>query len=673
MSIIRRTRMTLASRPQSERLKRPWKSKAPWLALVAASVCTAAAFGTAGSEALHVTMSRSAGLALAHGATPTAYDSFVATPLGGAGSTRLVPAVLLAAAEPLDPATKCHPSIVPTTLDHMAELLRIDGRCLTVDFMTADAQSTREVRAEVLASEPPTHTMDAPSVGNRIGAHEASHPAQATQSAYEMDEYDDGDTWYLERLDAEKLWRPHGWSHEWRFDWPSLRRLVGLPIIRVPGWLKEEVIVAVIDSGTIEHVDLRGKLAGSGGDEQFAWFDKPCHHTVKWIHGTAVASLIASEQGNGRGIAGIAPRAKLLPIHIPGEKINLSPHVPPDVDDEACGAPSGGELTYATAVTMATRRGADVINLSQDTGVTIWPRKERYTGPLGKLLKLIVGTDDMFQIAIYLAQEQGVIVVAAVGNCGKTSIGCVLVDELIFPAAYKGVIGVGAIDHNGKQWEYSSSNETVDILAPGVDIATIVGGNALAAEREHKSGTSMAAPLVSGVIAHMLGRYPRASSEDVTEALYSTAEPLGGLPNTYPDSSGKTHQYGWGVIKPAAAIEKLGYLMKEKAAEQSSDASATVPEVTLTVGDDAKDWVDIRTKRKCESDYCKHLKITLQGFNVGEHAVECWSSLDDKPWYKDSWNWPGSSLWEKGGCWFGFPKERVWVTVDGYKSNIVVW
>ena len=668
--------MTLASRPHSEAPKRSWTSKASWLALLAASACTAVVFDAADSEATHLTASGSSGLAVMHGATPIAHASFIATPLVGVSSKSLLPPVLLAAVEPLDPTTKCHSSIAPALLDDIAELLRIDGHCLAVDSALSDDQSIREVRAEILPLEDPTHAIDALSAGNRIGAYEASHPAQATQSVYQMDGYDEGDTWYLEVLDAERLWRPNGWGPEWRLDrLPLVRRS-----IRVPRWSKEEVIVAVIDSGTIEHVDLRGKLAGSGGDKAFAWFDKPCHRTIKYEHGTAVASLIASEQGNGRGIAGIAPLAKILPIHMPGERRFLgSPD--PEVDPTACKSPSEGDLTYATAVIMATRRGADVINLSQNTGPVKWRPKERVKGSAGELLKAIFQTNDMLEIAIYFAQTRGVIVVAGVGNCGKTSPSCSapvgeslsLVDSPIFPAAYKGVIGVGAIDRNGEQSETSNSDDTVDIVAPGVDIATVIDGDARTARIRHESGTSMATALVSGVIAHMLARYPRVSSEDILEALYGTAQPLGGLPNTYPDISGKTREYGWGVIRPAAAIEKLGELMKERAAETSSNAATKVPEVTLAMGDDAEGYFDARTGERCDSSYCKHLKITLLGFNTGNHAVECWSSLDDEPWYKGSWNWPWSRLWKKGGCWFGFPEERVWVTVDGYKSNVVDW
>ena len=80
-------------------------------------------------------------------------------------------------------------------------------------------------------------------------------------------------------------------------------------------------------------------------------------------------------------------------------------------------------------------------------------------------------------------------------------------------------------------------------------------------------------------------------------------------------------------------------------------------------------------KTGCSTAPCRHLRIEFgEGFAPGPLSVECWSSRDPAaPWYSGTWQWPSSSLWTEGGCWFGYPGEQVWVVVDGIKSNVVVW
>lgn len=96
--------------------------------------------------------------------------------------------------------------------------------------------------------------------------------------------------------------------------------------------------------------------------------------------------------------------------------------------------------------------------------------------------------------------------------------------------------------------------------------------------------------------------------------------------------------------------------------------------VELTPGTSAKG------QPNCSTDPCKHLVIDLQSFAPGTYSVECRSSRDpDTPWNLHEngdtphWAWPTSRMWQQGGCWFGYPGERVWVIVDGVKSNEVTW
>ncbi|WP_419927214.1 hypothetical protein [Candidatus Poriferisocius sp.] len=75
----------------------------------------------------------------------------------------------------------------------------------------------------------------------------------------------------------------------------------------------------------------------------------------------------------------------------------------------------------------------------------------------------------------------------------------------------------------------------------------------------------------------------------------------------------------------------------------------------------------------CTTVPCRHPSIQLDAsFAPGPLSVECWSSRDPAaPWYSGAWQWPASGLWTEGGCWFGYPGERVWVVVDGVKSNVL--
>ena len=177
----------------------------------------------------------------------------------------------------------------------------------------------------------------------------------------------------------------------------------------------------------------------------------------------------------------------------------------------------------------------------------------------------------------------------------------------------------------------------------------------------------MAAPLVSGIVAHMKARYPHASPDQITEALRETAV------HPIPYRRGiKTHDYGHGTIKPKAAIEALDEILRRDSAPPTTvtPPTTTLPavpsSVTLTVGGSAQGW------QACRSEHCKHLSISLDA-PAGEYDVECWSSRDPEPWYAGTWSWPTSALWTEGGCWFGYPGEQVWAVVDGIKSNTVTW
>ena len=178
------------------------------------------------------------------------------------------------------------------------------------------------------------------------------------------------------------------------------------------------------------------------------------------------------------------------------------------------------------------RRGAKVISISAG-------------GP---------GRSSAVQEAIYWATERGAVIVASVGNDGHGG------SALSYPAAYRRVIGVGALC-DGKPTTrdceaaptgvaaFSSRNRSVDLVAPGVNVISSVPGyvreRRVAPGYALKDGTSMAAPFVAGAAALVFANHPDLSAHQVRRQLANTATDIGrrGLDNTS----------GEGVVNPEAA------------------------------------------------------------------------------------------------------------------------
>ena len=171
-------------------------------------------------------------------------------------------------------------------------------------------------------------------------------------------------------------------------------------------------------------------------------------------HGTIVASILF---GDGSGIDGIAPGVTAMPIAL--------------FDRDRQRVP---QLAIARAITDAVDAGAHIINLSAG----------QYTD--------VGEADDWLTNAVKLCEARGVLLVAAAGNDG-----C---DCLHVPAALSTVLAVGALDSEGHPKEFSNWGPAYahnGILAPGEDILGALPGGGLT----RSSGTSIAAPIVSGIAA----------------------------------------------------------------------------------------------------------------------------------------------------------------------------
>ncbi|HZG74303.1 MAG TPA: S8 family serine peptidase [Paenibacillus sp.] len=257
--------------------------------------------------------------------------------------------------------------------------------------------------------------------------------------------------------------------------------------IQTGGRTLQEVTVAVVDTGVdLKHPDLAGRLVQGTNILQSKQAPQDDNG-----HGTAVAGVIAAVSGNGQGIAGIAPNARIMPI-------------------KAVGAKGVGEEEHlGQGIRYAVDQGADIVVLS---------------------LGLHLYSPYLAEIVAY-AESKGVVLVAATGNDGKT---------VRYPAAYPTVVAVGGASLTNEYKTLSNFGPEVDLIAPWFVFTTGSGGTYV-----YKEGTSMAAPQVAGAVALLLGLEPDLTPGDVRERLRQSALPL---------DTGWNARTGYGLLRTDAAL-----------------------------------------------------------------------------------------------------------------------
>ncbi len=257
--------------------------------------------------------------------------------------------------------------------------------------------------------------------------------------------------------------------------------------IQASGKTLADVTVAVVDTGVdLKHPDLAGRLVDGTNILQAKQAPQDDNG-----HGTAVAGVIAAVTGNGQGIAGIAPNARIMPI-------------------KAVGANGkGDEEQLGQGIRYAVDNGADIVVLS---------------------LGLHLYSPYLAEIVAY-AESKGVLLVAATGNEGKT---------VRYPAAYPTVVAVGGASVTNEYKPLSNFGPEVDLIAPWFVFTTGNGGAYVS-----KEGTSMAAPQVAGAVALMLGLDPELTPGDVRERLRQSALPL---------EAGWNVRTGYGLLRTDAAL-----------------------------------------------------------------------------------------------------------------------
>jgi subtilisin family serine protease len=264
-----------------------------------------------------------------------------------------------------------------------------------------------------------------------------------------------------------------------------------------------DVVVAVSDTGLdLTHPDMQGniwnnadEIPGNGIDDDnngyvddvngWNFIANTNNPTDDHGHGTHVSGTISATTNNGLGVAGICWNAKIMPVKF--------------LDEGGYGSDADG----ASTIIYAADNGAKVINCS-------WGGN---------------GSPQVLNDAIAYATGKGVTVVCAAGNLDVDA-------GSFWPGGNDNVLTVGATDNNDEKALFSNFGNAVEVSAPGVDILSLkaantnLGDNNVGDDYLRLSGTSMAAPHVSGLAALLSSQHPSWTSNQIIAQIVGTTDSL---------------------------------------------------------------------------------------------------------------------------------------------------
>ena len=277
----------------------------------------------------------------------------------------------------------------------------------------------------------------------------------------------------------------------------------GLKLLGVPPLWKETkgegIKIGVLDTGiALEHPDLRPAIL-----EARDFTRSPSAAYDAQGHGTHVSGIIAARR-NAHGIVGVAPEARILMAKV--------------LNDEGAGT----SQDIVAGIRWAMEAGADILSMSLGSSEP----------------------DEEIHQALLLAISKGIFVITAAGNEGPD------LDTVGYPAGFPEMVAVGSIDRRKRLSQFSSRGRQVDVVAPGDEITSCYPPRGYAV----LSGTSMATPFVSGVVAlalakhrNMGGKTPLRTQQDLIQHLCRTSADAG--------PAGFDPLYGCGILNPAKLIK----------------------------------------------------------------------------------------------------------------------
>merc|ERR1712151_428871 len=181
---------------------------------------------------------------------------------------------------------------------------------------------------------------------------------------------------------------------------------------------------------------------------------------------------------------------------------------------------SGSTTSVMGAVQACVDNGANVISMSLGGGAPSSASDQQYYGHY---------------------KDDDVLIIAAAGNSGNSA--------LSYPASYKSVMSVAAVNSNEIKAGFSQFNEQTEISGPGVGVKSTIPGNNGGSDYATWSGTSMATPHVAGAAGLLRMYFPDCKAWQIRNAMIVTAKDKG--------DAGCDTNYGHGIIQTKAAFEYL--------------------------------------------------------------------------------------------------------------------
>ena len=379
----------------------------------------------------------------------------------------------------------------------------------------------------------------------------------------------------------------------------------GMDVRAEGGWKNDrsssenQKVIAVIDTGLdYYHEDIKENSVTGYDFSSSCYYDRQSQEMViatddnpydEEGHGTHVAGIIAAVADNTIGISGVSHKNKIMPLKV---------------------FDCSYDTVIAQAIDYAVANGASVMNMS------LGREGDETTGVLFDAIKS--------------AAQEKVISVVSAGNDSANA-------AYYVPAKVPEAITVGAMASNGQKSSYSNFGMKLDVTSPGDYILSLKAAEYRGLGIYHEnylilSGTSMAAPLVTGIVSVIQANHPDFSPEQVRQTLrYSVTEvPLGN------NAAGVDEDTGYGLVNmgkvlsiksiPEAFIYHLSY------DTTALSAGSTLPISVRVKGKNITDWaIQYRSIDAGESTWQK--LIIIEGEWDSEQPVAAWPKVPAGTYY----------------------------------------